>query len=89
MGAALLCLAGIGLVALDSVEFNIGDAITLGGAVFFAIQMSVTAKYGRKMDINVITFWMFVGNGVLEPDLVAAIRDPSACCPCGRRALSA
>ena len=66
LGAALLCLAGIGLVALDSVEFNIGDAITLGGAVFFAIQMAVTAKYGRKMDINVITFWMFVGNGVLS-----------------------
>lgn len=66
LGAALLCLAGIGLVALDSVEFNVGDAITLGGAVFFAIQMAVTAKYGRKMDINVITFWMFVGNGVLS-----------------------
>ena len=46
LGAALLCLAGIGLVALDSVEFNIGDAITLAGAVFFAIQMAVTAKYG-------------------------------------------
>ena len=28
--------------------------------------MAVTAKYGRKMDINVITFWMFVGNGVLS-----------------------
>ena len=56
LGAALLCLAGIGLVALDSVEFNIGDVITLAGAVFFAIQMAVTAKYGRKMDINVITF---------------------------------
>mgnify|MGYP000187625656 CR=1 FL=1 len=66
LGAALLCLAGIGLVALDSVEFNIGDVITLAGAVFFAIQMAVTAKYGRKMDINVITFWMFVGNGVLS-----------------------
>lgn len=65
LGAALLCLAGIGLVALDSVEFNAGDVITLGGAVFFAIQMAVAAKYGRKMDINVITFWMFAGNGVL------------------------
>ena len=65
LGAALLCLAGIGLVALDSVEFNIGDAI-FDCAVFFAIQMAVTAKYGRKMDINVITFWMFVGNGILS-----------------------
>lgn len=45
LGAALLCLAGIGLVALDSVEFNIGDVITLAGAAFFAIQMAVTAKY--------------------------------------------
>ena len=55
LGAALLCLAGIGLVALDSVEFNIGDAITLAGAVFFAIQMAVT-----------ITSWMFLGTGVLS-----------------------
>ena len=66
LGAALLCLAGIGLVALDSVEFNAGDVITLGGAVFFAIQMAVTAKYGRKMDINVITFWMFVGLSLIH-----------------------
>ena len=56
----------LGAALLDSVEFNVGDVITLGGAVFFAIQMAVTAKYGRKMDINVITFWMFVGNGVLS-----------------------
>ena len=48
LGAALLCLAGIGLVALDSVEFNIGDVITLAGAVFFAIQMAVTASTVAK-----------------------------------------
>ena len=78
LGAALLCLAGIGLVALDSVEFNSGDAITLGGAVFFAIQMAVTAKYGCKMDINVITFWMFVGKWRFELNHVATIRDSGA-----------
>ena len=66
LGAALLCLSGIGLVALDSVAFNFGDILTLCGAIFFALQMAVAAKYGRSMDINVITFWMFVGNGALS-----------------------
>ena len=66
MGAAVLCLGGIGLVALDSVAFNGGDMLTLGGAIFFALQMAVASKYGRAMDINVITFWMFVGNGALS-----------------------
>lgn len=66
MGAAVLCLGGIGLVALDSMAFNGGDMLTLGGAIFFALQMAVASKYGRSMDINVITFWMFVGNGVLS-----------------------
>ncbi len=64
-------MAGIGLVALDSVEFNIGDVITLAGAVFFAIQMAVTAKYGRKMDINVIT--LDVGQRRAEPGFVAVL----------------
>ena len=45
---------------------EMADNDAVFGAVFFAIQMAVTAKYGRKMDINVITFWMFVGNGVLS-----------------------
>lgn len=66
LGAALLCLGGIALVALDSVSFNVGDMVTLAGAIFFALQMAVASKYGRSMDINVITFWMFVGNGVLS-----------------------
>ena len=74
LGAALLCLAGIGLVALDSVEFNIGDVITLAGAVFFAIQMAVTAKYGRKMDIVLDV----CGQRRAEPGFVAVIRDPGA-----------
>ena len=66
VGAAVLCLAGIALVALDSVSINIGDVLTLAGAVFFALQMSVVARYGRSMDINVITFWMFLAVGVLS-----------------------
>lgn len=66
VGAAVLCLAGIALVALDSVSVNMGDILTLSGAVFFALQMAVVARYGRSMDINVITFWMFLAVGVLS-----------------------
>ena len=40
LGAALLCLAGIALVALDSLVVNRGDALTLVGAVFFALQIA-------------------------------------------------
>lgn len=66
MGAALLCLAGIGLVALDSLTVGAGDALTLGGAIFFAVQIAMAAKYGKDMDINVLTFWMFAAVGVLS-----------------------
>lgn len=66
VGAAVLCLGGIALVALDNVSVNVGDLLTLAGAVFFALQMAVVARYGRSMDINVITFWMFLAVGVLS-----------------------
>lgn len=66
LGAAFLCMAGIGFVALDSLVINIGDILTLGGAVFFALQMAVVSKYGRNMDVNVLTFWMFLAVGALS-----------------------
>lgn len=84
MGAALLCLAGIGLVALDSLTVGVGDALTLGGAIFFAFQIAMAAKYGKDMDINVLTFWMFAAVGVLsfasscvtEPAVPASVWTP-------------
>lgn len=66
IGAALLCLGGIALVALDNFSMNLGDAQTLASACFFALQMSIVAKYGRNLDVNVITFWMFLTVGVLS-----------------------
>lgn len=66
IGAALLCLGGIALVALDNLSMGVGDALTLVSACFFALQMSVVAKYGRNLDVNVITFWMFLSMGVLS-----------------------
>lgn len=65
VGAAALCLTGIALVALDNFSIGVGDMLTLGGALFYALQMSVVAKYGRNLDINVITFWMYLAVGTL------------------------
>ncbi len=50
VGAAVLCLGGIALAA----------------ACFYALQMSIVSKYGRNLDVNVITFWMFLSMGVLS-----------------------
>ena len=78
LGAALLCLAGIGLVALDSVEFNVGDVITLGGCGLFRhpdggdCQVRSQNGHQRHHVLDVC------GQRRAEPDLVAAIRDPSA-----------
>ena len=65
MSAAVCCLVGIGLVALDSLSVNMGDIFTLLGAFFFALQISLAAKYGKDLDVNVITFWMFAAVAVL------------------------
>ena len=65
VGAAALCVAGIALVALDSFSMQRGDALTLIGAVFFALQIATAAKYGRELDVNVITFWMFLTVGAM------------------------
>lgn len=60
LGAAFLCLAGIAFVALDSFTVGKGDLLTLAGAVFFAIEIVIAAKFSRNLDVNVITFWMFL-----------------------------
>lgn len=66
LGAAFMCLGGIALVALDNLTVGFGDALTLASAIFYALQMAVVAKYGRNLDVNVITFWMFLAMGVLS-----------------------
>lgn len=81
VGAALLCVAGIALVALDNLSIGVGDVLTLAGALFFALQIAVASHYGRDLDVNVSTFWMFLTVGALslvatlalEPASVAAI----------------
>lgn len=81
VGAAVLCVAGIALVALDSLSVNRGDALTLVGAIFFALQMAIAAKYGRELDVNVITFWMFFTVGVMDAAAMLAFEPPITALP--------
>lgn len=69
------------LVVLVDLSIRMGDLLMLAGAVFFAIQISVASIYGRDLDVNVSTFWMFVTVAVvcsvptvmLEPAQVAGV----------------
>lgn len=60
VGAAAICLAGIGLVALDDLAIGTGDLLTLVGAVFFALEICIVGKYGASTDVNAVSFWMFL-----------------------------
>ena len=59
--AALVSLVGAGLVVLDNgLPLNVGDALTLAGSVFYALEMVVVAHEGRGRDVWALTFWQFV-----------------------------
>ena len=58
--AAIMCVAGIGFVSLDSgLTMRFGDAMTLGGAVFYALHICAVAKVSQGRDIFVLTMWQF------------------------------
>lgn len=59
--AAVLCVCGIGLVALDGgLSLGAGDALTLLGAAFYAIQFVFLATWGKDVDALVVTAWEFM-----------------------------
>lgn len=66
LGAAVLCLTGIALVALDDFSIEAHDLLTLLGAFFYALELAYTSKVGKVVDINVVTFWMFLATGILS-----------------------
>lgn len=86
IGAALLCLVGVGFVALDDFTIATGDLLTLAGAAFFALDMAVVGHIGRTRDVSVLTFWMFLFVGFFslitttfaEPAVPASVWTPSA-----------
>lgn len=84
ISAAVLCLVGVGFVALDDFFIGRGDLLTLVGAGFFALDMAVVGHVGRTRDVSVLTFWMFLFVGTFslitttffEPAVPAAMWTP-------------
>ncbi|MDY2778035.1 MAG: DMT family transporter [Collinsella sp.] len=66
VSSALLCLVGVGFVALDEFSIHMGDLLTLLGAVFFAVDMAVVGHIGRTRDVSVLTSWMFFFVGIFS-----------------------
>lgn len=59
--AAVTCVTGIGLVAADGGwALNMGDWLTLGCAVFYALQYVFLAKYGTDKDALSLTAVQFM-----------------------------
>lgn len=64
--SAVMCLVGVGFVALDDFSIQMGDLLTLVGAAFFALDMAVVGHIGRTRDVSVLTSWMFLFVGLFS-----------------------
>lgn len=63
--AAVLCVAGVGLVSLQGTfALRFGDYMTLLCAVLFAVHIVYVAKVSRGHDILALTVWQFLFGGV-------------------------
>ncbi len=79
--AALLCLAGIGLVSLygkSDLVMGWGDGITLISAIMFGIQVVLTSKWAPGMNMMAITALQFIFGGALALGLAASTEAPPA-----------
>ena len=60
IAAAVICIVGIGCVSLTSaLTIGKGDALTLLGAVFYALHMVAVAKFSRDKDPILLTILQF------------------------------
>ena len=63
--AAVLCVAGVGLVSLgDHFSLSLGDGLTLVGAVFYAAHIVAVAKVSPGKDIYLLTVFQFAFAGL-------------------------
>ena len=76
--AALLCLTGVGFLALSSERgfgLGLGDVVTLVSSLFFALNIVAVGRFGRAHDAMVITTVMFALAAVLCT-AVALVAEP-------------
>ncbi|MBQ9097254.1 MAG: DMT family transporter [Clostridia bacterium] len=65
--AAVICLAGIGLVSLTSdLTVGKGDALTLLAAVFYALHMVFIAMFSKDKDPTVLTILQFAVTAIFS-----------------------
>ena len=67
VGAAGMCIVGIGLVSLtnSSLSFEFGDAMTLLCAVFFAAQIIAISRYSEHFNVLALTVYQFLFGGLM------------------------
>lgn len=78
--AAVLCVAGVGMVSLnaDSSGIGFGDLMTLVCAVFFAIHIVFVSLFSEKHDVLSLTIMQFWVGGVCGLALGACIEPAPA-----------
>lgn len=90
IAAALLCVAGVGLVSLnDELSINAGDLLTLAGALVYAGHIVAVAKVSQGKDVTLLTVFQFifaaafawVCGALTETFPAAALADPEAVLP--------
>lgn len=65
--AAFVCLLGMGLLTLnESLNVNIGDALTLGCAVLFAGHIVSNGYYAKKVDPVILTILQFAFTAIFS-----------------------
>lgn len=78
LGGAVLAMIGVGVLSLKvDVAINVGDLLTLGCAVFFALQIFYTAKYVKDSDPILLTLVQISTAAVIGVLVVIFKGDPS------------
>lgn len=90
IGAALLCVTGVGLVSLNGdLSVNVGDVLTLVAACFYAAHIIAVEKTAQGKDIYLLTVFQFafaalyawIGSLLLETMPLQAMADPAVFLP--------
>lgn len=88
--AAALCVGGVGLVSLSGdLSVNLGDALTLLCAIFYAAHIVAVAKVSPRKDIYLLTMFQFafaalyawIGGALTESFPTQALADPQVILP--------
>lgn len=79
--AAIICVLGVGLVSFagqQSFTLRWGDAVTLGSAVLFGLQITLTSKLADGIDMKAATPIMFLIGGSIAFACAAMVSEPPA-----------